>query len=103
MPWKLPKGDWHPEDIKSAVRKSGTTLAKLARDAGLQDRACNHALRYPHFWAEMAIAERLGLSPRQIWPSRYTQDGERLNPPLMGKPDSRVKGAVGHCEKREVA
>lgn len=101
MPFKPPKGDWHPEDIKAAVRKKGTTLAELARAAGLQDRACNHALRYPHFWGEMAIAECLSLSPRQIWPSRFTENGERRNPPLMVKP--RPSGSPGHCEKQRVA
>ncbi len=71
---------WHPEDIKAAVRKRGVSLAALSRSHGLPEHACRHALRYPYFEAEMAIAETLGLSPRQIWPERYDAGGATRHP-----------------------
>lgn len=75
---QLPSGDWHPEEIKAAVRMRGSTLYDLSRDAGLPEHACRNALARPHFDGEMTIAEFLGVSPRQIWPSRYRPDGGRI-------------------------
>ncbi|WP_323034561.1 helix-turn-helix transcriptional regulator [Pararhodobacter sp.] len=75
---KLPSGDWHPEEIKAAVRMLGSTLYALSRDAGLPEHACRSALRRSHFDGEFAIAEFLGVSPRQVWPSRYRADGSRI-------------------------
>ncbi len=72
--------DWHPEDIKAAVRKSGTSLAALARDAGMSPNAFTHVLRFPRATAERVIAHALGVHPKVIWPSRYLRDGNRKNP-----------------------
>lgn len=72
-----PQKDWHPEDIKAAVRKTGVSLSELSLAFGLPQYACRAALQGPFFDGEMAIAERLGLSPRQIWPSRFRPDGSR--------------------------
>jgi len=69
--------NWHPEDIKAAVRKKGWTLSELARTYGLSDVSVRRSLRKPHFYGELAIAEILGLSPRQIWPSRFETNGTR--------------------------
>ena len=69
--------DWHPEDIKAAVRKRGWTLRDVSRAYGLPEDDCQKALRRPMFDGEYAIAEVLGLSPRQIWPSRYLPEGPR--------------------------
>ena len=74
---KSPTSDWHPEDIKAALRKRGWTLRDVARAYALSEDACQKALRRPRFRAEMAIAEVLGLSPRQIWLSRYLPEGVR--------------------------
>lgn len=69
--------DLHPEVIKARVRMRGWTLTAVSRAYGLPEHACRHALRYPYYAAEYAIADVLGLSPRQIWPSRYRPDGSR--------------------------
>lgn len=80
---RLPSGDWHPEEIKAAVRIKGATLTGLALHAGLVENACRVAIDRPHFDGEMAIAEFLSLSPRTIWPSRFRRNGTRI-------PDVRV-------------
>ena len=69
--------DWHPEDIKAAIRKKGVSLTELSLLNGLPDHACRTALYRPYFEAELAIAEFLTLSPRQIWPSRFDTEGTR--------------------------
>lgn len=72
--------DWHPEDIKAAVRKKGITLADVARGAGLKDASLRLALTLPRAEAEQAIAAVLDVHPMTIWPSRYHPSGERMRP-----------------------
>ncbi|GAR51854.1 DNA-binding transcriptional regulator Nlp [Salmonella enterica] len=63
--------DWHPADIIAGLRKRGTSLAALSRQAGLASSTLATALnrRWPK--GERLIAEALGIAPEQIWPSRY--------------------------------
>ncbi|EAO2688101.1 transcriptional regulator [Salmonella enterica] len=65
------QSDWHPADIIAAVRKRGTSLAALSRQAGLGSTTLSNAL-YRH-WpkGEKLIADALDVTPEQIWPSRY--------------------------------
>jgi Ner family transcriptional regulator len=72
--------DWHPEDIKAAVRKRGITLAQIGRPYGLTRQAMANALTMPSAQAEALIAEAIGVSPHVIWPSRYNSDGQRKRP-----------------------
>lgn len=75
---RLPSGDWHPEEIKAAVRMRDSSFEKLSRENNLPDHACRVAARRPHFKGEGVIANFLKVPPRQIWPSRYGKDGSRL-------------------------
>lgn len=63
--------DWHPADIIAGLKKRGTSLAALSRQAGLASSTLANALnrRWPK--GERLIAEALGVAPEQIWPSRY--------------------------------
>lgn len=71
--------DWHAEDIKAAVRKRDTTLAQLARDAGLPKQVLSACLQgRVSERAERVIAEFLGVKPHLIWPSRYAKNGKRV-------------------------
>ena len=67
----------HREDIKASIRKRGWTLVQIDRCYGLTKGSTQCALWHPHFHGELAIAEILQLSPRQIWPERFRQNGER--------------------------
>lgn len=63
--------DQHPEDIKAALRKAGTSLSILAREHGVSKSTLTLALRQPSpKWAEI-IAAALSRDPRQIWPAWY--------------------------------
>lgn len=77
---KLPSGDWHPEEIKAAVRmaRPRMTLHKLCHDSGIHPHAAHHAIARPHYPGEQAIAAILGLTPQDIWPSRHEADGTRI-------------------------
>jgi len=64
--------DWHKEDIKAAIRKTGTTLRGLARSNGYRSvDSVNQALFHPYPKAERIIAVAIGVAPETIWPSRY--------------------------------
>jgi Ner family transcriptional regulator len=70
--------DWHSEDIKAAIRKTGVTLSDLSRAAGFCAGAAKCALLTPWPRMEAAIAARLGRAPQEIWPSRYSPDGRPM-------------------------
>lgn len=72
-----PKG-WHPQDIKSAVWKRGTTLSRLAKDNGLSESACRAALIRPQPEADRVISKFLGIALHILWPDRYDEDGAQV-------------------------
>ncbi len=63
--------DWHSADIIAALKKQGTSLSAVSRNSGLASSTLANALtrRWPK--GERLIAEALGVTPEQIWPSRY--------------------------------
>ena len=63
--------DWHPADIIAGLRKKGTSLSAVSREAGLASSTLANALnrRWPK--GERLIADALGVTPEEIWPSRY--------------------------------
>ncbi len=74
---KQPNG-WHPQDIKSAVWKRGTTMSKLATDNGLSESACRAALIRPQPEADKVISEFLGVPLHCLWPDRYDEEGGQI-------------------------
>lgn len=73
----MTQADWHPADIIAGLRKKGTSLAAESRKAGLASSTLANALtrRWPK--GERLIAEALGITPEQIWPSRYRKPENR--------------------------
>lgn len=65
---------WHIEDIKAAVRKK-TSFKELSQSLGLKDGACAQALRRQWPRCERAIADAIGVEPKELWPDRYNADG----------------------------
>jgi len=65
------KKDWHNADIVAALKKRGTTLAEVSRQAGLSSSTLANALFRPWPKGEWLIAEALQIHPAEIWPSRY--------------------------------
>lgn len=63
--------DWHKADIRAALEKAGTNYTKLAEEHGIASATLRNALRFPYPRCERIIAERIGVTPQEIWPSRY--------------------------------
>lgn len=73
--------DWHPADIMAALRKADPswTLSALSRAHGYSRNAVGEALRRPWPAVEAIIADALGVTPREIWPTRYDAAGTPRN------------------------
>lgn len=63
--------DWHKADIIAALRKKGTSLAAVSREAGLSSSTLANALSRPWAKGEMLISKAIGIPASTIWPSRY--------------------------------
>lgn len=75
---KASRKDWHPADIKAELHKRGITLAGIAQAHGLRDSTSLSACLVKSYPAnERRIADALGIHPKDIWPSRYYDNGDR--------------------------
>lgn len=77
-PKKASQEDWHPADVIAALRKRGITLRALATQHGIKDSSSFSAALVRSLPVnEKRIADALELHPKDIWPSRYFDDGSR--------------------------
>ncbi|GGG30745.1 hypothetical protein GCM10010964_18330 [Caldovatus sediminis] len=92
--------DWHPEDIKAAVRKTGVTLTALAQRHGLAGSAVRVTLIKPWPRVEAIVAAHLGRRPQDIWPSRYDASGQPLRGRRPGTAQASRSPSSPHRQKR---
>lgn len=77
-PKKTSREDWHPADVKAALHKKGITLVGLAQQHGMNSSSALSAALVRSYPAnEKRIADAIGVHPKEIWPSRYNEDGSR--------------------------
>ncbi|EJQ6861562.1 helix-turn-helix domain-containing protein [Escherichia coli] len=67
----MTQSDWHSADIIAGLKKRGTSLSALSRQAGLASSTLANALTRRCPKGERLIAEALDVAPENIWPSRY--------------------------------
>ena len=70
----------------AAVRKSGTTLAGLGREAGLARATMVWALVRPHLRANRAIASFLDVPLNELWPQWFDADGKLISTRALPRP-----------------
>ncbi|EFP3733434.1 helix-turn-helix domain-containing protein [Escherichia coli] len=63
--------DWPPEIIKARLHMAGLSLRSLSLKAGYSRDSLKSVLRTPCQPYQQIIADALGVSPEEIWPSRY--------------------------------
>lgn len=73
------KKDWTPEYIKYRIRSKFASMSALAVLCGLHPTVIRRTLRVPYPKVERVIAEALGTTPADIWPSRYDPELLRTN------------------------
>ena len=72
------KEDWRNADIITGLKKKGTSLAAESRKVGLASSTLANALTRKWPKGEWVIAQALGVTPEEVWPSRY-QDRGKIN------------------------
>lgn len=77
--------DWHPEQIKAAIRMRGVTMTDLALRNGYDESAVRRTLRHRWPAVERIIARFLDKHPNDIWPSRYEISGRPKRQRSNGK------------------
>nr|WP_159465176.1 helix-turn-helix transcriptional regulator [Scandinavium goeteborgense] len=89
--------DWHKQDILAAVRKKKKSLAALSRENGFCAGTLSNALTKPWPRGEAIIASVIGLSPEEIWPSRYQSKIFRMRKrKCAGKDMSAAEEKINH-------
>ena len=62
--------------VKYQLELRGHTLGTIARELGVSRSCPRDALWKPYPKMEIAIADKLGVDPQDIWPERYGPDGK---------------------------
>lgn len=83
------------------LRLRGTSLRRLAVENGVSQQAMSHALGNPSSHLETVIAEALGLTPQQLFPERFTEDGKRLG--WTREPQRNTRPAGRNVEEEAAA
>ncbi|EJX0634347.1 helix-turn-helix domain-containing protein [Salmonella enterica] len=89
--------DWHPADIIAALKKRGTSLSAVSRNAGLASSSLSNAFHRHWPKGERLIAEALGVSPEQIWPSRYNR-ADNAVAGSQNRPHYSMEELLSRCE-----
>jgi Ner family transcriptional regulator len=87
--------------VKADLAERGYTLVDVAQKMGItRFTVCNAKYR-PVATVQRVIAEILGRTPQDIWPTRYTVDGRPVLRVVWLK--SNAAGVSGHGLKRRAA
>ena len=65
--------------VQYQLKLRGKSFASIARSHGWSRYAVRACLHVPSYPQEVAVAEALGITPLQLFPERYDQDGTRLH------------------------
>lgn len=77
---KKPRKGWHRADIKAALEKRGLMLSDLARAHGYSRSVITGAFTHSYPVIERIVADALGVQPWDIWPDRYNDYGQPVQP-----------------------
>ncbi|MEI2387494.1 helix-turn-helix domain-containing protein [Breoghania sp. JC706] len=64
---------WDKYAIAAEIRRRGSNLSRLAREAGEPDCTCRQALLRCYRKGEWIIANFLDIHPSKLWPERYAK------------------------------
>lgn len=78
MTKKTTPRDWHRARIIYELALCDITLAQIGRDQGYAQTSPYDVLRRRWAVMEKIVAGILGVSPAEIWPSRYPRNKRRV-------------------------
>lgn len=84
------------EWIKYQLRIHGCSPAELARQLDITDSAIRAVKQTPYPRIERAIALKLGVEPKQLWPERWNPDGS----PRRRRPNRAESTVPYHSTER---
>lgn len=70
---------WDAPGILAEIKRRGETLTGLAKANGLSEAACRSSLARAFPAADKVIAEFLQVPLHELWPTRYQDDGTRID------------------------
>lgn len=94
------KTNEHPEDVKAKVRKTGVSLAELARRNGMAEGTGARALYEACPRMNQAIADHLDIPVHELWPEWFDANGDRI---LRFSRDSNSGKSAESRQNREAA
>ncbi|EHS93357.1 MULTISPECIES: helix-turn-helix domain-containing protein [Klebsiella] len=71
-----PGQDWSSKAIIAALDKKGVDLQDIEKELGLKSGAVRNAFYRKCVRYQEVIAQKIGVTPEVIWPSRYVSDKE---------------------------
>jgi len=90
------------EWVKYQLRLRGSSLAQVSQELDIPRQSVNNAKRVRYPRVERAIARKLEMAPRDIWPDRWHPDGAPLRErPKMG--ERKHVRAVQHTKSNAIA
>ncbi len=70
--------DWPWWRVREELARRGLKLSDVGRLAKVTTNAVSMVAHEPRMRLQAVIGDLLGIDPRQIWPSRYAEDGRPL-------------------------
>jgi Ner family transcriptional regulator len=83
--------DLSPENVKKLITATGITLSELGIQNGFSHAAVSITLKRRQPFVQQIIADRVGMRPQDIWPSRYDKNGSPVRADARG---NRVRRAA---------
>lgn len=66
--------DWPSGTILKVLKRKGVELGEIEKELGIKKNSIRNVFYRPCPRYENAIAQKIGLSPNVIWPSRYPSE-----------------------------
>lgn len=82
---------WHPAEIICALKMKGETLASVGAKLTpkLSRKTLSWALVKPHWRANQAIADFLGVPLHELWPQWFDEDGKLISTQPIPRPNAQ--------------
>jgi Ner family transcriptional regulator len=69
---------WDQWAIRAQLRRRGHTFQKLAAESGFAASTLSAALIRPSTRVNRFIASKLGITPHELWPDWFYEDGDLI-------------------------